>query len=74
MVELYDLDLHTMFTELDCHIVYTHIMMRTVKHIESRDRVVTRWPGNHKVSIPAATKIVRCKNLAFNIGECVSRG
>ena len=25
-------------------------------------------------SIPAATKIVRCKNLAFNIGECVSRG
>ena len=25
-------------------------------------------------SILAATKIVRCKNLAFNIGECVSRG
>ena len=43
---------------------------------ESRGRVVTRWPGSQKVwgSIPAATKIVRCKNLAFNIGECVSRG
>ena len=26
-------------------------------------------------SIPGcATKFVRCKNLAFNIGECVSRG
>ena len=23
---------------------------------------------------PAATKIGKCKNLAFNIGECVSRG
>ena len=43
---------------------------------ESRGRVVTRWPGSQEVggSIPAATKIVRCKNLAFNIGECVSRG
>ena len=43
---------------------------------ESRGRVVTRWPGSQKVwgSIPVATKIVRCKNLAFNIGECVSRG
>ena len=43
---------------------------------ESRGRVVTRWPGSQNVwgSIPAATKIVRCKNLAFNIGECVSRG
>ena len=43
---------------------------------ESRGRVVTRWPGSEEVggSIPAATKIVRCKNLAFNIGECVSRG
>ena len=37
---------------------------------------VTRWPGSQEVggSIPAATKFVRCKNLAFNIGECVSRG
>ena len=43
---------------------------------ESRGRVVTRWPGSQKVlgSIPADTKLVRCKNLAFNIGECVSRG
>ena len=43
---------------------------------ESRGRVVTHWPGSQKVwgSIPAATKIVRCKNLAFNIGECVSHG
>ena len=40
-------------------------------------RVVTRWPGSQEVggSIPGcATKFVRCKNLAFNIGECVSRG
>ena len=39
-------------------------------------RVVTRWPGSQKVwgSIPSATKIVRCNNLPFNIGECVSRG
>ena len=30
---------------------------------ESRDRVVSRWPGSQVVggSIPAATKIVRCK-------------
>ena len=43
---------------------------------ESRGREVTRWPGSQKVwdSIPAATKIVRCKNLVFNIGECVSCG
>ena len=43
---------------------------------ESRGRVVTSWPGSQKVcgSIPAATKIVRCKYLASNIGECVSRG
>ena len=43
---------------------------------ESRGRVVTRLPGSQKVwgSIPGATKIVRFKNLAFNIGECVSRG
>ena len=44
---------------------------------ESRGRVVTRWPGSQEVggSIPGcATKFVRCKNLAFNIGECVSRG
>ena len=43
----------------------------------SRGRVVTRWPGSQEVggSIPGcATKFVRCKNLAFNIGECVSRG
>ena len=41
---------------------------------ENRGRVVTLWPGSQEVggSIPAATKIVRCKNLAFNIGECVS--
>ena len=40
-------------------------------------RVVTRWPGSQEVggSIPGcATKFVRCKNLAFNFGECVSRG
>ena len=45
--------------------------------LESRGRVVTRWPGSQEVggSIPGcATKFVRCKNLAFNIGECVSRG
>ena len=45
--------------------------------IESCGRVVTRWPGSQEVggSIPGcATKFVRCKNLAFNIGECVSRG
>ena len=37
---------------------------------------LTRWPGSQNVlgSIPAANKIVRCKNTAFNIGECVSRG
>ena len=41
-----------------------------------RGRVVTRWPGSQEVrgSIPAATKIVTCKNLAFNIGECVFHG
>ena len=40
---------------------------------ESRGRVVTRWPGCQKVwgSIPAATKIVRCKNLASTL-ESVS--
>ena len=34
------------------------------------------WPGSQEVggSIPAVTKIVSCKNLAFNIGECVSSG
>ena len=45
--------------------------------IESRGRVVTSWPGSQEVggSIPGcATKFVRCKNLAFNIGECVSHG
>ena len=45
--------------------------------VESRGRVVTRWPGSQEVggSIPGcATKFVRCKNLAFNVGECVSRG
>ena len=43
-------------------------------HKESRGRVVTRWPGSQEVggSIPGcATKFVRCKNLAFNIGECL---
>ena len=42
---------------------------------ESRGRVVTHWPGSQEVggSIPGcATKFIRCKNLAFNIGECVS--
>ena len=37
--------------------------------------MVTRWPGSQKFwgSIPGnATKFVRCKNLAFNIGDCVS--
>ena len=36
-----------------------------VLFIESRGRVVTRWPGSQKVwdSIPScATKFVRCKN------------
>ena len=40
----------------------------------TRGRVVTRWPGSQEVggSIPGcATKFVRCKNLAFNIGECL---
>ena len=43
---------------------------------ESRGRVVTLWPGSQEVwgLIPVATKVVRCKNLAFNMGECVSRG
>ena len=44
---------------------------------ESRGRVVTCRPGSQEVggSIPGcATKFVRCKNLAFNFGECVSRG
>ena len=38
--------------------------------------MVACWPGSQEVggSIPAATKIVRCKKLAFNIGECDSRG
>ena len=46
------------------------------KILTSKILTVTRWPGSQKVwgSIPAATKIVRCKNLAFNIGVCVSRG
>ena len=40
------------------------------------ERAVAEWPGSQEVggSIPAATKIVRCKNLAFNIGKCVSHG
>ena len=36
--------------------------------------MVTRWPGSQEVggSIPGcATKFVRCKNLAFNIGVCL---
>ena len=36
--------------------------------------MVTRWPGSQEVggSIPGcATKFVRCKNLAFNIGDRV---
>ena len=48
-----------------------------IQSIESRDRVVTRWPGSPKVwdSIPGcATKNVRCKSVAFNIIECASRG
>ena len=55
---------------LSCH------MLISYSYIESRGHVVTRWPGSPEVggSIPAATKIVMCKNLAFNIGECVSRG
>ena len=41
---------------------------------ESRGQVVTCWPGSQEVGglIPGcATKFVRCKNLAFNIGECL---
>ena len=59
----------------------SHMTQEMRKHIisstESRGRVVTHWPGSQEVggSIPGcATKFVRCKNLAFNIGECVSRG
>ena len=51
--------------------------LTSIPPLESRGRVVTRWPGSQEVggSIPGcATKVVRCKNLAFNIGECVSRG
>ena len=54
------------------------VMIRLYLCTESRGRVVTRWPGSQEVggSFPGcATKFfVRCKNLAFNIGECVSRG
>ena len=48
------------------HVIYVMI------HIQ---KAVAEWPGSQKVrgSIPAATKIVRYKNLAFNIGQCVSR-
>ena len=55
-------------------ILLTCPLLLEVKNLHGR--VVTRWPGSQEVggSIPAATKIVRCKNLAFNIGECVSRG
>ena len=37
--------------------------------------MVTHWPGSQEVrgSIPAATKFVRCKNLAFNIVSPVAR-
>ena len=58
----------------------THLPYTTYLYLPStfhRGRVVTRWPGSQEVggSIPGcATKFVRCKNLAFNIGECVSRG
>ena len=55
------------------------IIIEDINYIyaESRGRVVTRWPGSQEVggSFPGcATKFVICKNLAFNIGECVSRG
>ena len=59
-----------------CLYIYIYIY-RPVYEAESCGRVVTRWPGSQEVgsSIPGcATKFVRCKNLAFNIGECVSRG
>ena len=47
--------------------------LQAYRIIESHGRVVTHWPGSQEVggSIPAATKIVRCKNLAFNIGVCL---
>ena len=60
--------------------LYVHklqLLIEKIHSTESRGRVVTRWPGSQAVggSIPCcATKFVRCKNLAFNIGECVSRG
>ena len=44
---------------------------------ETLGAIAHRWPGSQEVggSIPGcATKFVRCKILAFNIGECVSRG
>ena len=49
-------------------------VLSSIYIIESRGRVVTHWPGSLEVggSILAATKIVKCKNLAFNIGECGS--
>ena len=60
------------------YMIYYNILPTSTLHVaESRGRVVTRWPGSQEVggSIPGcATKFVRCKNLAFNIGECVSRG
>ena len=58
--------------------VIVHVFHKRIHvFIESSGRVVTRWPGSKEVggSIPScSTKFVRCKNQAFNIGECVSRG
>ena len=66
-------------THVPVHYIQAYIqaLLVQLEHTESRGRVVTRWPGSQEVggSIPGcATKFVRCKNLAFNIGECVSRG
>ena len=71
MEYLNDSDNNESFPYLIASIKYDQVLT------ESRGRVVTRWPGSQEVggSIPGcATKFVRCKNLAFNIGECVSRG
>ena len=47
--------------------IYIQRAVAESKHVG----LVVRMSGG---SNPAATKIVKCKNLAFNIGECVYRG
>ena len=54
--------------------VHVYLFTCIANYPSRRGRVVTLWSGSQKVwgSIMAATKIVRFKKLAFNIGECVS--